>query len=1824
MSSGVYTTAIDDLINGFYEYQLVGYDENSDIVTLNGGGNTGVFSVGTLLKTETLSSNQDASLLTPLRVAKFDLLGNKVSEVAYSNGAISEESGNPRSLDLVNDRHKYWLFKGKTLKSYVDAEQNRKEYSFDSLGNVAKLYSYFEDFQGVNKTTASLYRYDRVGQNISTQNLQQFLLNNQIIESHNYATNYNAFGEMESLFADGVLIEKFSYDRNGNAWKNSKDAISRINYYDLQNNLSVVVSDKNTELEQQGYQALDGLISQVGSSNVNRYVYNNINQVSRDERQDFVLNLATSSIDSQLSLTQDALSYEIVERATVESDDDSSWFVGETAIRVDWEGLEGLGSGDIRVVAKVRQRYSTSHSGTLTETHTNYFDGSQSGGWFRLDSVSVTSIDWLKVEKYIDGQWVQVLHSDSSNSFDSAVLQWQKPALEGTVVKLEYRAAGTQGNYSQLATVLRHDAYYRADLSGLPNGNYEYRLSYTREGELEPYAQADGAIVLSASTNAGSTQSVITVDRADLDYHVVEEAAIEYDDDGDASFDGDSIIRVNWSDLSAFGNGDIRVRANVTERFSPNGSWTQTNNYSRTFDGGADGGWFYVSNAIVKDVNWVAVEKNIDGQWITVRDSRLNIADERLIVMGNTSAVTHVYAKNESTGVVTSVAVSALGASAYSADTTSLAQGVYSFSSNGNADTFYGQSFVSGNGAGGIQVSAHDQRVEFQLVGQAGIDWDDDGNDASFTGDNVIRIDWGGITGLGNGDVRVIADVTEYYNAGQSHTRGETYTNTYSANEEGVWFKVSGSKIKSVNTVRIEKYVNGQWVQIKSSQTTNTDRLLIDTPSATESDIGFIGIRPKGANIDFVQVTGTKLANGLYAIDASNLGFGEYEYQVVTQDSAGNTQQTYTGTYFVRGNGNLTVSDIPAVRSTFTPTKQVETDRWGNVISETDARGDQIRTEYRYDHNNNQVATILPETSVWTETGTEVQATPTTYHYYDENGLKVATKDANSNFDQSDTLTTFEYNALGLLVKQTQADGGEINKSYNAFGELYSENNTRQYVTYYNYDRNGQLVQVDNPVYSEEYTYNELGNRIAHKNGEDEVTNYRYDANGNVVYTLLHGGSFTSTDYDALNRKVSESNALAHTQTWVYTNNQLSSYKDLGDNTFTYTYNYLGQVETETGTNGKSLSYSYYENGRVQYIYDNAIGTETYFEYDEVGNVTRERFTNMVTRDVYQDVRTTYDEHNRVSTVEDNRYSMAYRYDANGNRRHTYAAYYDNDSNLQEQDYWYTYDAMNRIKVSQGELDTTSNTIVITSDQGVELHYDGEGNRTTARRYKDNNIIHESYTFDALNRIATTSQDGVLTSERIYDDANRVYRYTEYDNGTVKSHKAYQYEGPGLLNILTSYRSKVESESNREYKINNNYDSAGNKADYEMRTYKTNGSTNYVNDYDYTYLRYGGSYKERVIDGESTYFSDGDTTSTYDVNGNLVSVDDRFGSDNYREFFVNTKGVILQKHQNGKIQYYYYANGKPVGTAGDLEDMDFDYNYTPVSSSYPSISPSSYVVAEGDTLQSIALSVYGDETRWYLIADANGLSANSDLKIGQTLKIPNSVTNIHNNADTFKPYNPSEIIGDTTPTLPEPPAVDDSCGVKQLVVVVVAVIVGYVTGQWEIASEWIKAVVVATASSVAAQLTAKELGLQDEFSWEQVAFAAATAGLFQGAGLNESLNSAFGNEGFWSGFAAGAIKNAYSQAIGSALNVQERVDWRGLVIAGASSGVQSYVRTNYGNSPNIDDADINASNDADSARAKFEYENIIKPLSASMERNIVSSLAAGVVQGQLTKHLYDT
>ena len=235
-----------------------------------------------------------------------------------------------------------------------------------------------------------------------------------------------------------------------------------------------------------------------------------------------------------------------------------------------------------------------------------------------------------------------------------------------------------------------------------------------------------------------------------------------------------------------------------------------------------------------------------------------------------------------------------------------------------------------------------------------------------------------------------------------------------------------------------------------------------------------------------------------------------------------------------------------------------------------------------------------------------------------------------------------------------------------------------------------------------------------------------------------------------------------------------------------------------------------------------------------------------------------------------------------------------------------------------------------------------------------------------------------------------------------------------------------------------------------------NGAAQTGNTTTYSYKWWGGA-----VQSKTSYVSGGTTNSStfyYDESGHLTSVYVQDGRARTISFINDANGQILQRdevdNQSGgdPRELHFYFNGLRVGDisnngtsdvdyvaslwqhiavpgAGAFRNgstyatsyADFDQSYDPINGLNYESAATRYTVAAGDTLESIALSLWGDASYWYLIADANGLDGTETLVTGQSLIVPNKVHNSHNNADTYKVYDPNEAIGDTMPTAAKPP-----------------------------------------------------------------------------------------------------------------------------------------------------------------------------------------------------------
>ncbi len=112
---------------------------------------------------------------------------------------------------------------------------------------------------------------------------------------------------------------------------------------------------------------------------------------------------------------------------------------------------------------------------------------------------------------------------------------------------------------------------------------------------------------------------------------------------------------------------------------------------------------------------------------------------------------------------------------------------------------------------------------------------------------------------------------------------------------------------------------------------------------------------------------------------------------------------------------------------------------------------------------------------------------------------------------------------------------------------------------------------------------------------------------------------------------------------------------------------------------------------------------------------------------------------------------------------------------------------------------------------------------------------------------------------------------------------------------------------------------------------------------------------------------------SYDGGGQILSRTD--GTvDPTTQAFTALSGATTANPDAMAPQHYVYAEGQSVASLSEAGLLQTSDGLTPYSDPQSS---GSYTVQAGDTLQSIAQTVYGKASLWYVIADANAISLDS-------------------------------------------------------------------------------------------------------------------------------------------------------------------------------------------------------------------------------------------------------
>jgi YD repeat-containing protein len=863
----------------------------------------------------------------------------------------------------------------------------------------------------------------------------------------------------------------------------------------------------------------------------------------------------------------------------------------------------------------------------------------------------------------------------------------------------------------------------------------------------------------------------------------------------------------------------------------------------------------------------------------------------------------------------------------------------------------------------------------------------------------------------------------------------------------------------------------------------------------------------------------------------------------------------------------------------------VRTDNSGNVIEE---RGPQVT--YEYNALDKVVAQTDAADSVTEKEYdlagnliTEIQAAGTgderiKRFYYDERGNETAVvsestivlvdEDGQPASDVIDHLQIKTYDALSNLTREV---GGEVDLktlNYDTFNRIEKEILSSETHMDYTYDhRNRLLTQVDAEDHKTEFKYDGRDNRTITIDANSKTFEQKWDQLGQAVKEIAPGGSDDISkrkEYDAYGNTIAEYDEEGRVTRSIYgAFSQLKQTVDQGGRVTVYAYDAWGRLESETGGNGatKEVQRVYDSLGRLTKIIDSGTGVSTYYEYDLAGRREREIVSDGST--VVRDITYDYDQHGQMTRWEDSAAAskgehLNYEWYKNGN---LYRAYTDNG-----------WDPLADDPQNSGG----------TSKYLDHVYYYDRNNRVT--KISNNGADYKRYKYnEAGNRewaLETTTKDDVGYSQGDKDSGQTIaHEYTYYQNGWVHTatwtsggdeyEATWDYDNVGnvktytILNLDSTESDKTVQKNTTEYDDNYRVTKTINKSRDEDNKLSTQTTENKVvdnsgrilestltsqvagedaNTYTYKY--------EFTTDGREARVTalgkaSGGSTTTYDSNDNKIKVDKgQADGDKRNEILTfglnNDNQIIHRDHQDGDNKDYkadyYYANGNPVGEIGDDEDGQFAYFDTgkyslvqKLDSGFPTPTVSSYSVRRGDTLQSIAGTLYGNSSLWFVIADANGLNSSEELKEGARLSVPSTVQSGRLTADAHVNYSEGSIVGSTLPNLKSPPPKKKD-GCVQILVIILVVIVAVVAAVFTagiggaivgaagagllatlgaLALAGLVGAAIALAANAITQGIYIAFGMQKEFDWNAFAFAGA-AGFISGVagGLGAAAQAA--------------------------------------------------------------------------------------------------------------------
>ncbi|MDP4093472.1 MAG: RHS repeat-associated core domain-containing protein [Bacillota bacterium] len=509
--------------------------------------------------------------------------------------------------------------------------------------------------------------------------------------------------------------------------------------------------------------------------------------------------------------------------------------------------------------------------------------------------------------------------------------------------------------------------------------------------------------------------------------------------------------------------------------------------------------------------------------------------------------------------------------------------------------------------------------------------------------------------------------------------------------------------------------------------------------------------------------------------------------------------------------------------------------------------------------------------------------------------------------------TTYEYDKVGNIVKETDCNGNSINYTYDAYNRLISVTDKSGAKSRVFYDETGNIIKEIMPEnYNSSsdngagttYVYDAMNRLSKVIDEEGNVTqNNIYDVSGELIKTIDAKGYLSGSD-----------NSSRYGTEYTYDiGGRLTSVctpesKTKGKLSQSYTYDAIGNVLTYTDGEGSTTNYQRNMWGKILKVTD-PYSISTTYNYDYAGNLTSVKDGKSNTTQY------NYNSLNKLASLTDALgQTITYKYDKEGRvasevdrNGQTIQFDYNSDNNLtgrsiagknESERYIYGLDGLLKTAVNPTSIidyDYTANGQI--KDKSVNgeavLSYDYNGNGDVIN-VADKTGTDTSYTYDVKNRLKTVSNGNKGLATYNYNADNTIAS-VNYNNGVNVS---YGYDKN--LNVTSLVNRDPQGKAIGDYAYT--YDNSGNQLTKTENGVKTT----------YTY------------DKMNRLLSAGNQSYTYDNAGNMATK--TIGSD-VTSYSYDANNRLTRSTDNGIITTYNYdKNGNQVNKSTNGQTTNYTYD----------------------------------------------------------------------------------------------------------------------------------------------------------------------------------------------------------------------------------------------------------------------------------------------------------